>query len=113
MTRAASIPCNVSLGRAYLLLADMTHVEQVMIEALTSKTAIAEGHKVLEALQDMEDYFGVKGLLTNAATVAYKRHNARIHKAIQAAAAAAAVQTCRWACMSQHLHASAPVTENK
>lgn len=63
----------------------MTHIEQVMMEALTSKRAIAERHK--EALRDMEEYFGVKGLLTNAATVTYKRHNARVHQAMQTAAA--------------------------
>ena len=81
----------------------MTHIEQVMMEALTSKKAITERHK--EALQDMEEYFGVKGLLTNAATITYKRHNARVHKAIQAAAAAAAAvqttggHTCLSACL--------------
>ena len=82
----------------------MIRIEQAMMEALTTKKAIAEYHK--EALQDMEEYFGVKGLLTNAATVTYKRHNASVHKAIQAAAAAAAaVQTAGGhACLNTCMH---------
>ena len=43
------------------------HVKQVMLEGLASKKAHAEHHK--EALQDLEEYFGVKGLLANSATV--------------------------------------------
>lgn len=62
-------------------------VEQVMLEALSSKRAFAtEPHR--GALQDMEEYYGVKGLLNNSATIIYKRHNNRVHEAMQAAAAA-------------------------
>lgn len=89
MTTAVSAPRGHEF--VHLRLTDVTHIEQVMMEALTSKKAIAERHK--EALRDMEEYFGVKGLLANAATVTYNRHNARVPKAIQAAAAAAAVQS--------------------
>ena len=61
------------------------HVEQVMMEGLTSNRELAEHQK--QAVQDMEEYFGVKGLLSNSAIVTYKRHNSRVHEAIQAAAA--------------------------
>lgn len=57
------------------------------MEALSSKKTFAtELHK--GALQDMEEYFGLKGLLNNSAAVSYKRHNTRVHEALQAAAAA-------------------------
>lgn len=63
------------------------HVDQVMLEALSSKrTFITEPHR--GALQDMEEYFGVKGLLNNSASITYKRHNTRVHAAVQVAAAA-------------------------
>ena len=85
MTRAANAAHSLCREFVYLLLTDVTHLGQAMMEALTSKRADAQRHK--EALQDMEEYFGVKGLLTNAAVVTYKRHNARVHQAMQTAAA--------------------------
>lgn len=83
----------------YFLLTLMMHIEQVMMEGLTSRRALAEYQK--EALRDMEEYFGVKGLVTKAATVTYKRHNARVHGAMQAAAAvqSAGGSACPTACM--------------
>ena len=57
------------------------------MEGLSSKQAAAvDLHK--ESLRDIEEYFGVKGLQTNAATVTYKRHTNTLHKFVQAAAAA-------------------------
>ena len=73
----------------------MKLIEQVMMEGLTSRRALAEHQK--EALRDMEEYFDVKGLVTKAASVTYKRHNARVHGAIQAAAAGGSA--CPNACM--------------
>lgn len=83
----------------YLLPTPMMHIEQVMMEGLTFRRALAEYQK--EALRDMEEYFGVKGLVTKAASVTYKRHNARVHGAIQAAAAvqSAGGSACLNACM--------------
>ena len=63
------------------------HAGQVMMEALTPKKSYAAAERHKQALQDMEEYFGVKGLLAGSATVTYKRHNTRVHQAIQAAAA--------------------------
>lgn len=59
-----------------------------MMEGLTSKKAVAvQLHK--EALQDMEEFFDVKGgLLGTSTTGAYKPHDITVHGAIQAAAAA-------------------------
>lgn len=83
----------------YLLLTPMMHIAQVIMEGLTFRRALAEYQK--EALRDMEEYFGVKGLVTKAATVTYKRHNTRVHGAIQAAAAvqSAGGSACLNACM--------------
>lgn len=57
------------------------------MEGLTFKKAFAEHHR--EALQSMEAYFGVNGLLAKS-TVTYKSSNLRMQWAI---AAATGVQT--------------------
>ena len=60
---------------------------QVMMDALTSKKSYGAAERHKEALQDVEEYFGVTGLLDGFATVSYKRHNTRVREAVQAAAA--------------------------
>ncbi len=56
---------------------------QVMMEALALKVSSyspAERHR--QALQDLEAFFGVKGLSAGSAKVSYKRHNTRVHAAV-------------------------------
>lgn len=54
-----------------------------MLEALALKgsSRIDERHK--EALRDLEEFFGVKGLLAGDATVTYKQANAKMQAAMQ------------------------------
>ena len=63
------------------------HVDQVIMEALSLKKGQGVGERHREALQDLEDYFGLKGLLAGSPTLTYKRHNSSFQQIIQAAAA--------------------------
>ena len=51
------------------------------MEALTGLHSRAEIHR--EALQDLEDYFAVKGLVSGADKVSYKQHNKTICQAVK------------------------------
>ena len=59
--------------------------------AVQDSSPRAPYHK--SALQDMEEYFGLKGLLADAALLTYQRHNTRVHQAVQAATAAVKAAT--------------------
>ncbi len=46
-----------------------------MLEALAAGTSYRTSIRTSEALQDAEEFFGVKGLLAGAVKVTYKQHN--------------------------------------
>lgn len=46
-----------------------------MLEALAAASSQRTSIRANEALQDVEDFFGVKGLLAGAVKVTFKQHN--------------------------------------
>ena len=62
----------------------MLSVKQVMGEGLMSKRVVTEHQK--QAVQNLESYFGVNGLLAKAAAITYRRKNVRVRAAVEAAA---------------------------
>ncbi len=56
-----------------------------MIEALAAETW-KTSNRNKEALQDAEDFFGVKGLLAGAVKVTYKQHNTMMKQLVKGAA---------------------------
>lgn len=62
----------------------MLSVKQVMMEGLVSKKVLTEHQK--QAVQNLEAYFGVNGLLAKAAAITYRRDNLRVRAAVEDAA---------------------------
>jgi hypothetical protein len=54
-----------------------------MMEALTPWGLHSKAEIHREALQDLEDYFAVKGLLSGSDKVSYKQHNKTICQAVK------------------------------
>ena len=54
------------------------------MDALRLKVSYRTAERHRDALQDLEEYFDVKGLLGCSDSVSYKRHNSRVHQAVQA-----------------------------
>ena len=54
-----------------------------MLEALAAGTSYGTSIRTSEALQDAEEYFGVKGLLAGAVKVTYKQHNSMMTQLVK------------------------------
>ena len=54
-----------------------------MLEALAAVSSYRTAIRASEALQDAEEYFGVKGLLAGAVKVTYKQHNSMMTQLVK------------------------------
>ena len=63
---------------------------QVMLEALAEKVSWRTSDRCKEALRDVENFFGVKGLETGSAKVTFKKHNTWLKQAMKELAATSA-----------------------
>lgn len=54
-----------------------------MLEALALKISYSTAERHREGLRDLEEFFGLEGLLAGSDKITHKRHNSKVHQALE------------------------------